>query len=283
MTYQFRFREEPFGLNSALDNAEELLSTDFAETWQGEVSRKSPDYVRWVQRSLNQILGLRLAVDGVIGRQTRSAVRRFQQQRGLKVDGIVGSQTESAFIAAGASSPPGGALVPRPATGLANPNVNVPLPRSGAGFYSYKPTSQQYGLPESIHALQAIASVRQKAYPQGPRIGIGDISVHGGGPMRGHKSHQKGVDVDIRLMRNDGREKPTEYQSPQYSRALTQELINLIRANGILGVRYIFFNDPRATGVKPWPNHDNHLHVRFVAPVALSSNELEGLPRGFLS
>lgn len=41
MTYQFRLREEPFGLNSELDNAEELLSTDFAETWQGEVSRKS--------------------------------------------------------------------------------------------------------------------------------------------------------------------------------------------------------------------------------------------------
>ena len=280
MAYQFRFQEEAFEFNSEMDNAEELLSTDFAETWQGEVSRKSADYVRWVQRSLNQILGLRLAVDGIIGRQTRSAVRSFQQQRGLKVDGIVGSQTESALIAVGASSPPGATLVPRPATGLANPNVNVPLPRSGAGFYSYKPAPQQYGLPETIHALQAIGSVWQKGYPQGPRIGIGDISLRGGGPMRDHKSHQKGVDVDVRLFRTDGREEPTRYQLPEYSRAMTQELINLIRANGILGVRYIFFNDPGATGVQPWPNHDNHLHVRFIAPV---TSELEDLPRGFLS
>lgn len=251
------------------------------EAPENEINRYSPDYVRWLQRSLNQILGLRLAVDGIIGRQTRSAVRSFQQQRGLKVDGIVGSQTEKALVLAGASSPP--TLVPKPATGLANPKVNTPLPRSGAGFYSYKPAPQQYGLPETIMALQAIGSAWQKGYPQGPRIGIGDISLRGGGPMRGHKSHQKGVDVDIRLFRTDGREEPTRYQLPEYSRAMTQELINLIRANGILGVRYIFFNDPRATGVKPWPNHDNHLHVRFIAPVTPSSSELAGLPRGFLS
>ena len=253
------------------------------EAPENEINRHSPDYVRWVQRSLNQILGLRLAVDGIIGRQTRSAVRSFQQERGLKVDGIVGSQTESELIAAGASSPPGATLVPRPATALANPKVNTPLPQSGAGFYSYKPAPQQYGLPETIHALQAIGSAWQKGYPQGPRIGIGDISLRGGGPMRDHKSHQKGVDVDVRLFRTDGREEPTRYQFPEYSRAMTQELINLIRANGILAVRYIFFNDPRATGVKPWPNHDNHLHVRFIAPVTLSSSELEDLPRGFLS
>ncbi len=266
MTYQFRLREEPFEFYSEFDNAGESLTTDLAETWQGEVSRKSPDYIRWVQRSLNQILGLRLTEDGIMGSQTRSAIRSFQQQKRLRVDGIVGPQTEAALIAAGASPPPGGVAVPTPVTTLANLKVNTPLPRSGPGFYSYKPTAQQYGLPETIQALQAIGAAWQRAHPQGPRIGIGDISLRGGGPMRGHKSHQKGVDVDVRLVRNDGREEPTRYQSPQYSRALTQELINLIRANGILGVRYIFFNDPAVSGVTPWPNHDDHLHVRFIVP-----------------
>lgn len=106
MTYQFRLREEPFEFNSELDHAEKWLSTELAETWQGEVSRKSPDYVRWVQRSLNQILGLQLAVDGVLGRPTRSTVRSFQQRQGLAVDGVVGEKTERALVAAGAKPPP---------------------------------------------------------------------------------------------------------------------------------------------------------------------------------
>lgn len=74
----------------------------------GPVNRNSPEYIKWVQRSLNQILGLKLTVDGISGAQTRSAVRSFQQRRGLTADGIVGAQTEAALIAAGAGQPPGG-------------------------------------------------------------------------------------------------------------------------------------------------------------------------------
>jgi peptidoglycan hydrolase-like protein with peptidoglycan-binding domain len=62
-------------------------------------------YVRWVQTSLNKILGT-LRVDGIAGAQTRSAIRNFQQQHGLVVDGLVGSATEAALIAAGATPPP---------------------------------------------------------------------------------------------------------------------------------------------------------------------------------
>jgi N-acetyl-anhydromuramyl-L-alanine amidase AmpD/peptidoglycan hydrolase-like protein with peptidoglycan-binding domain len=71
-----------------------------------EVGRRSPEYARWVQRSLNQVLGLRLVEDGRIGARTRSAIRSFQQRRGLPVDGIVGGRTERALVAAGASPPP---------------------------------------------------------------------------------------------------------------------------------------------------------------------------------
>jgi hypothetical protein len=92
----FSFKVEPF----------EFEAEHVSEEWQGEVSRSSRDYIKWVQRSLNQIMGLKLAVDGIIGAQTRSAIRSFQQRQGLKVDGIVGSQTEPALVAAGAGSPP---------------------------------------------------------------------------------------------------------------------------------------------------------------------------------
>ena len=89
-------------------------------------------------------------------------------------------------------------------------------------------------LPETIRAIQAIGAAWQRAHPRGPRLGIGDLSVRGGGPMRGHASHQHGLDVDIRPLRGDGREGPTTIRSPEYSRALTQQLVDLIRANGAL-------------------------------------------------
>lgn len=71
------------------------------------VNRRSREYVRWVQRSLNQIMGSGLVVDGILGRRTRRAIRRFQSSHGLTVDGIVGRRTQAALISAGAGPPPG--------------------------------------------------------------------------------------------------------------------------------------------------------------------------------
>jgi outer membrane protein OmpA-like peptidoglycan-associated protein len=65
-----------------------------------QLSRSSPEYIRWVQRSLNNILGTNLRADGIIGSLTRSAVRSFQQKQGLVADGVVDSKTEAALIKA---------------------------------------------------------------------------------------------------------------------------------------------------------------------------------------
>jgi peptidoglycan hydrolase-like protein with peptidoglycan-binding domain len=81
--------------------------------WEGEVGRGA-DYIRWMQSTINKILGLRLTVDGIVGPQTRSAIRAFQQQKGLTPDGIVGPLTERALISAGASRPPGSTAGPAP-------------------------------------------------------------------------------------------------------------------------------------------------------------------------
>jgi peptidoglycan hydrolase-like protein with peptidoglycan-binding domain len=97
---------------------EEIGTTDLsAGEWlaeTGAVDRSSSAYVRWAQQSLNRILGLRLAVDGRVGPQTRSAVRSFQQQAKITVDGKLGPQTERALRAAGAPAPPGGGGQPVP-------------------------------------------------------------------------------------------------------------------------------------------------------------------------
>ncbi len=68
-----------------------------------------PEYVRWIQTSLNRILGLRLPVDGRIGPQTRSALRDFQRRAGLRADAIVGPLTEAALIRLSAEKPAGAA------------------------------------------------------------------------------------------------------------------------------------------------------------------------------
>jgi hypothetical protein len=73
---------------------------------QGQVDRNSHDYIQWVQRSLNKIIGSGLVIDGIRGQKTRSAIRDFQGRYGLDVDGDVGSNTEKALIAAGAGRPP---------------------------------------------------------------------------------------------------------------------------------------------------------------------------------
>lgn len=81
---EFVFEVEPFG------------GAEF-EQWEGEVAQNSLQKVRWIQESLNKILGLRLKVDGIMGPQTKSAIRSFQQKNGLAADGIVGPKTEAAL------------------------------------------------------------------------------------------------------------------------------------------------------------------------------------------
>src|SRR5690606_11026201 len=53
--------------------------------------------VRWAQSSLNRLRGLRLPLDGVMSAATRSALRAFQEERGLPADGILGPDTEEAL------------------------------------------------------------------------------------------------------------------------------------------------------------------------------------------
>jgi peptidoglycan hydrolase-like protein with peptidoglycan-binding domain len=241
--------------------------------------RRSPAYVRWVQQSLNRAMGTRMYVNGVMGPRVSNAVRAFQGRAGLTTDGVVGPRTEAALIAAGAGNPPSSARpaapgATRPPRQAAPSGGLIGLPSSGEGYYSYSANLQQYGHPATIRAIQSIGAAWQQARPRGPRIGIGDLSIRGGGPMRGHASHKHGLDVDIRPLRADGRDAPTTIKSPEYSRALTQALVNMIRSNGVLRVQYIFFNDPSIQGVRRWPGHDNHLHVRFFAPGARTTREV---------
>jgi peptidoglycan hydrolase-like protein with peptidoglycan-binding domain len=54
------------------------------------------DDIAEIQRALNK-MGFNLQPDGVFGRSTEAAVRRFQQQTRLTADGIVGNATRAAL------------------------------------------------------------------------------------------------------------------------------------------------------------------------------------------
>jgi hypothetical protein len=62
--------------------------------------------VRWVQNALNRALNLRLATDGAMGPATRSAIRLFQQRKGLAADGVAGAKTMAALRSATGQSGP---------------------------------------------------------------------------------------------------------------------------------------------------------------------------------
>jgi len=58
---------------------------------------RGPD-VTDLQKQLNKLHFLIGKADGVFGRKTKNAVRRFQQAYGLKMDGVVGVMTDKALL-----------------------------------------------------------------------------------------------------------------------------------------------------------------------------------------
>ena len=145
------------------------------------------------------------------------------------------------------------------------PEVNVLLAKAALGYCAHKPQSHRFGLQETILALTQIGMLWFLKNPTGPRIRIADISRQGGGRLTPHVSHRVGLDVDIWLMRKDRKEQLVRVDNPAYDRALTQELVDTIRGNGVLDVKCIFLAD-RFPGVRFDAPHRNHMHVRFCLP-----------------
>jgi len=135
----------------------------------------------------------------------------------------------------------------------------VQLPGDNGDYYIYTQMSKVYGTPATILSIKSLAT-RVKA-ALNIRIAIGDISFQNGGHMAPHDSHTRGVDVDVRPLRNDGIEGRCTIHETVYSRANTKKLVELVHEDPNL--KSILFNDTKIVGVKQWSGHDNHLHIRF--------------------
>ena len=81
--------------------------------------------------------------------------------------------------------------------------------------------------------------------------------------MNQHVSHQNGLDVDVYYPRRD--RQLSAHASSQIDRDLAQDLLDRFVA---AGARMVFVGySTRLRGpdgvVVPYPNHENHMHVRF--------------------
>jgi len=122
-----------------------------------EISRTSGTYIKWIQMSLNRLLGTSITVDGISGSRTRAAIRRFQQQAGLRADGIVGPATERSMINAGASKPPITGTTSSPSVNdLANINPDAFIPVAVENPGGQRIQDKSPPKPEDVVTIQGI-------------------------------------------------------------------------------------------------------------------------------
>jgi hypothetical protein len=123
-----------------------------------------------------------------------------------------------------------------------------------------------YGNERTIRTLIEVIEAYRAAHPKAPRVVVGDISFEDGGRMDAHVSHQNGLDVDIYYPRRDGTLRAPRSREA-IDRRLSQDLLDRFVAAGAHMVFVGYSTDlhgPREI-VIPYPNHEDHMHVRFPA------------------
>jgi murein endopeptidase len=146
------------------------------------------------------------------------------------------------------------------------------LPVEGPDWVTWSPVTDSvpnsprrlYGNERTIRAILSVIEAYRAANPRAPRVVVGDISFERGGPMDAHVSHQNGLDVDIYYPRRD-RALRAPRSTEAIDRRLSQDLLDRFLAAGASIVFVGYHTDLRGPDdvVVPYPNHENHMHVRF--------------------
>ena len=158
----------------------------------------------------------------------------------------------------------------------------VRLPPRGEHFATWDPALRRspnrwwrrYGNDYLIRMVLRVSRRYAAAEPDSLPVLVGDLSRPRGGAFGrrfgalGHSSHQNGLDLDVYYPRRDGRPAAPR-TARQVDVLLAQRLVDLFVAAGVQTVLVgpsLPLTGPRGV-VKPWPNHDNHLHVRIANPI----------------
>lgn len=198
-----------------------------------------------VQRALNEKRAAGVPLDGFFGASTKAAVIAFQQHLGMAPSGAVDAATWQALVW----------------------HFELPTFSSAALCdYSVGNGAANWGTASATAWIEAAGAAMVKAGYG--RVAVGDVSLEHGGNIPGHESHELGLDVDVRLMRDANNQCSwgTNYRLASYDRTATRALVNAIRATAPGHVKLIYFNDPvlvREGLTRAFAGHDDHLHVRF--------------------
>lgn len=139
----------------------------------------------------------------------------------------------------------------------------LPQAPEGAGYYVYGTPgngASQFAHPRLMSILFAVEREWQSVDRR--QFGIGNISLADGVKHPDHISHMKGLEVDVRPLRIDGRRQAVRFFDSAYDLPATEKLINIFRLCAPGQIR-IFFNDNRIPGVRKREGHDNHFHFEI--------------------
>ena len=206
----------------------------------------SGDAVRALQRLLNDKRKAGLTVSGNYGTGTRDGVTAFQRHMTSTSSGSMDDFTWRRLLW----------HFERPVWGST----------SGLCDYSVGNGPANWGTGAAIGQLR---TATKRIYDAGHgRVALGDIGFEHGGNIPGHETHEQGLDVDVRPMRDAENQcsYPTNYRQTAYDRAATRALIREICAAAPGHVKVIYFNDPVLIGeglTTRLSGHDDHVHVRY--------------------
>ena len=222
----------------------------------------------------------------------RGSQRRVERSRAASSHGARRSSIATTAIRAAAASEPAAASTARAAASTARSTSSRATAITSGG-----PRARTARRHVVEHLRGAVAEVRA-LYPDVPTLAIGDISAEHGGALAGHVSHRGGLDVDVgfyfhhaarRLSERCGGEDDLDLEATwallaAFARtadrddgvqiifldyAVQKRLYSFAKARGTPDDELAFlFQYPAGkdamTGlVRHWPNHANHLHVRF--------------------
>jgi len=220
------------------------------KTWARLVIPVGPgargEAVLTLQRQLNEKRAARLVTTGVYDTPTATAVRALERHVGHPQDGIADSGLWRYLIA----------------------HFELPAFSSSKGLcdYSVGNGPANWGTGAAVGQLEAAGRAVAAAGYGG--LPVGDLGYEHGGDIPGHSTHETGLDVDLRPIRDSRNQCTwgTNWRLSSYDRTATRELIKAIRAAAPGHVKLIYFNDPVMIreGKTTWyTGHDDHLHVRY--------------------
>ena len=154
--------------------------------------------------------------------------------------------------------------------------INLPDKTNGVdGYYHYTGCCDYYDVVDGDDwgtlALINIIELTGLDFGTSPPMGVGDMSLRTGGYMHSHDSHQNGLDVDVRYVRNDGQMASLDLSNSDsvfYDRTATLKLMQYFVNNGNVTVIYV---DEGLTGITSNDisvvsdafDHHHHFHVRI--------------------